>query len=150
MIKSLTAFFDEHVNIFAGESAGETHSLELAVAALLLEIVVADHEELEAERGAVTAAIRDAFDLNDEEIQDLLAAADEAVGDAVSLNDFTDVINEKFDADHKFVLMERLWKVACADDRLDKYEEYTIRKIADLLHVPHRKFIQAKHNATGG
>ncbi len=68
----------------------------------------------------------------------------------MSLNDFTDVINEKFDADHKFVLMERLWKVACADDRLDKYEEYTIRKIADLLHVPHRKFIQAKHNATGG
>ncbi|RMG28378.1 MAG: TerB family tellurite resistance protein, partial [Gammaproteobacteria bacterium] len=32
-----------------------------------------------------------------------------------------------------------------ADGRLDKYEEYLVRKLADLLHVRHADLVQAKH-----
>jgi uncharacterized tellurite resistance protein B-like protein len=38
-----------------------------------------------------------------------------------------------------------LWQVAYADGSLDPYEEALVRKIADLIYVPHREFIQAKH-----
>ncbi len=34
--------------------------------------------------------------------------------------------------------------MAFADKNLDKYEEYLIRKISDLLHVSHSDFIQQK------
>jgi uncharacterized tellurite resistance protein B-like protein len=37
-----------------------------------------------------------------------------------------------------------MWRVAFADRRLDKYEEAQIRKIADLLYVPHKDFIRTK------
>ena len=36
------------------------------------------------------------------------------------------------------------WKIAFIDDVLDMNEEYLVRKIADLLHVPHTAFIMAK------
>jgi len=44
-------------------------------------------------------------------------------------------------------IVELLWKVAFADAVLDKYEEYFVRKIADLLYVSHKDYIQAKHKA---
>ena len=34
---------------------------------------------------------------------------------------------------------------AFADGRIDKYEDYTIRKIADLIYVRHEDFMKAKH-----
>ena len=30
-------------------------------------------------------------------------------------------------------------------NQIDKYEDYTIRKIADLIYVKHSDFIKAKH-----
>jgi hypothetical protein len=40
-----------------------------------------------------------------------------------------------------------MWRVAYADRRLDKYEEYQIRRLAELLHVPHQAYIRAKLRA---
>jgi uncharacterized tellurite resistance protein B-like protein len=37
-----------------------------------------------------------------------------------------------------------LWSVAYADDKLDRYEEYYVRKIADLLYISHSDYIKAK------
>ena len=34
-----------------------------------------------------------------------------------------------------------------ADNALSQYEEHVIRKVADLLYVPHSDFIAAKHSA---
>jgi len=36
-------------------------------------------------------------------------------------------------------------KMAYADHELDKYEEHLLRRLAELLHVPHKDFIQTKH-----
>jgi uncharacterized tellurite resistance protein B-like protein len=37
-----------------------------------------------------------------------------------------------------------MWELAYADAELDKYEEYVIRKVADLIYVSHSEFIRAK------
>jgi len=39
-----------------------------------------------------------------------------------------------------------LWRIAYADNQLDKYEELMIRKVSDLLHVSHSQMIKAKHS----
>ena len=44
-------------------------------------------------------------------------------------------------------IVELLWQGAYADGHVDKYEEHLVRKIADLIHVPHRAYIRAKHLA---
>jgi uncharacterized tellurite resistance protein B-like protein len=37
--------------------------------------------------------------------------------------------------------------VALADREIHHHEEALVRRLADLLHVPHREFIRAKHLA---
>ena len=146
MINRLKQLFDQHVGAFADEPTNP-HELELSAAALLMEIGRADHDISDEERREMAAAMQASFTLDELEIEDLLASAEEAVDESVSLYDFTSIINERFDRGQKIQLLEMLWRVAFADDDLDRYEEYYIRKISDLLHVSHKDFIATKERA---
>jgi uncharacterized tellurite resistance protein B-like protein len=39
--------------------------------------------------------------------------------------------------------------VAYADGDLDKYEEHLIRRVAELIYVPHEEYIRAKLAVAG-
>ena len=146
MLDKLRAFFDQQVSSFAS-APDARHSLELAASALLLEISRADDDVSARERDVVAAAIKQVFALTDTEIEDLVETATQIVEDAVSLYDFTAIVNERFSRTQKVELLEALWAVAYADERLDRYEEYYMRKISDLLHMSHSDYIKAKHKA---
>jgi uncharacterized tellurite resistance protein B-like protein len=143
MFKTLKSIFDDNITKLS-EPSNEKHSLELASAALLFEISRADEDISKIEKHEIASALRRVFSLEEQELQNLLDAADSAVSEAVSLYEFTDVLNEKFDREQKIKLIEMLWRVAFADDTLDKYEEYYVRKIAELLHVSHKDYIKTK------
>jgi uncharacterized tellurite resistance protein B-like protein len=49
--------------------------------------------------------------------------------------------------DEKRQLITLLWRLAGTDTNIDVHEEYTIRRIADLLYVSHDDFIAAKLEA---
>ncbi len=126
------------------------HGYHVATAALLVEVMRADHEARPEERAAVLRALEAAFDdLSTEETRDLLARAEERAEDATSLYEFTRHVNRQLDRDQKAHVVELLWRVAYADGDLDKYEENLVRRIADLIHVPHAVFIRMKHRAGG-
>ena len=42
-----------------------------------------------------------------------------------------------------------LWQVALADDKLDRYEEYLVRKIAALLYVSPSDVVRMKYKVQG-
>ncbi len=65
----------------------------------------------------------------------------------VMRSDVDTKINESFDPAQKVRMIESLWSVAYADGRLSADENHTISKIADLLHVPHGAYINAKMRA---
>jgi len=60
------------------------------------------------------------------------------------------LINKGFTQEQKVTLIKTLWQIAYADGELDKYEEHMVRKMADLLHVPHLEFIKTKNQVNGG
>jgi uncharacterized tellurite resistance protein B-like protein len=64
----------------------------------------------------------------------------------ISLYEWTSIINETYEYKLRVDVIKSLWDVAYADGRIDKYEDYTIRKIADLLYVKHTDFIRTKLN----
>ncbi|MDP2091517.1 MAG: TerB family tellurite resistance protein, partial [Pseudohongiella sp.] len=70
--------------------------------------------------------------------------AEKEAQQAVSLYDFTSLINEGYGYEEKLLLVENLWRVALADEHLDKYEEQLIRKTSDLIYVSHSDFIKTK------
>lgn len=128
----------------AAPSAVSALDLERVSATLLVEIARADHEIAPAEREAIVKALQEAGQL---EAEDLHSIVDEAFADAdatVSLYENVRLINEQFDKSCKLALVEQMWRVALADGDIDGYEEYTIRKLCDLLYIKHRDFMQAK------
>lgn len=148
MFRSLKALFDEGLARLKDVST-DIDAMPLAVAALLLEVARADHAVDETERRAVVAAIARFCELEEKDLDALMTTAAEAVDASVSFYDFTRTVNERLSRQQKMELLEMLWRVAQADGRVDHYEEYYIRKLADLLYLSHGDFIRTKLKAAG-
>jgi uncharacterized tellurite resistance protein B-like protein len=116
----------------------------VAIAMLLLECARADFESQPIEMEAVRQALRVQFGLTDEALDHLVGEATAASRDAVSFHGPVSRLNAELTADDKRDLIEWLWRVAAADGRVDPQEEGLLRKLADLLYIPHADFIRAK------
>ena len=152
MIHTLRRLFEATVATAAGDAGAEEreHGYQLATAALLVEMMRADYSIRPEERETVVKALAAAFaELTPAESRELLARAEERADDATSLYEFTRIVNRHFTPEQKGHVVELLWRVAYADGDLDKYEEGLVRRIADLIHVPHSVFIRMKHRAQG-
>ena len=120
------------------------HTIDLACAVLLVEIMKADYELQSEEIASLKQQLQRLFSLSEEDSQTLLERAKQASDQTTDLFQYTDVINQHWKPAEKFKLIQGLWQVAFSDDNLDKYEEHMIRKISDLLYVSHSEFIRAK------
>ncbi len=151
MLEAIKIFFEERIAP-GGRDAhrDQQHRLRVAVAALLAEVVRMDEEITEVERAQVLASIAGKFDLDATEAAELIALAEEEALAATDLYQFTSRINRAYDPSEKVRLIEHLWRVAYADGTLHRYEDHLIRKVAELLHVPHREFIATKLRVQGG
>lgn len=145
MISRLQAFFREHLAPDADDDPA--HRRNLAAAALLIEIARADFDFGDSEEQAISQVLMGTLDLGADEVAEIVELAHEESREATSLHQFTRLINDSHELEDKKRLMTALWQVAYADGRLDKYEEQLLRRIAELLHLRHPEFIQAKHAA---
>ena len=118
-----------------------------ACIALLLETSMADEVLDESELMALKNTLQKDFQINEDEIDELIDLAKENVEDSTSLYEFTRDINDNFDAAERVKLIESMWKIAYADGNIDKYEEHIIRKVSNLIYVAHSDFIKAKLSA---
>ena len=123
------------------------HQLAVAATALMVQLSRVDSDEDERELKIIVDCAVDAHQVTREEAEEILADALEHADDATSLYEFTGKINETLDQAEKQSLLSSIWQVALADGRIDKYEEHLIRRMADLLHLNHREYMQARHQA---
>jgi len=132
----------EGEGVTSRKATGE--SLKLATAALLIEAVKADDSISEEELVTLREGLEKRFGIDAAETETLIRLAEEETAEAVSLYGFTSLINKGFKYDEKKGIIELLWKVVYADSVLEKHEEHLVRRIADLLQVSHKDFIEAK------
>ena len=118
-----------------------------ACIALLLETSMADEILDESELMALKNTLQKDFQINEDEIDELIGLTKENIEDSTSLYEFTRDINDNFDAAERVKLIESMWKIAYADGNIDKYEEHIIRKVSNLIYVAHSDFIKAKLSA---
>lgn len=147
MLKNLKAFFQEHLNLETTDPAKLQQRLQLACAALLIEVARADTSQDGVEIEALRRVLSQQFTLDTATLDELVQLAEVESDMATSLYEFTQLINDEFSAEEKEQLMRWMWLVAYADGEVDKYEEHLIRKLGDLLYIPHRQFIKAKLEA---
>tara|TARA_B100000902_G_C26716425_1_gene624436 strand:- start:28 stop:468 length:441 start_codon:yes stop_codon:yes gene_type:complete len=122
-------------------------ALELTCAALMFEVARADFAVDATELDTVNALLIKQFDLTSEEVASVTEQAAQQADAATCLHEFTRTLNELASAEEKRALLAMMWRVAMADDVLSRYEEHLIRKVADLLYLPHSDFMAAKQQA---
>ena len=142
MLKSIQNIF-RHRNQEVSDSS-EIYQRELAYASLLVEVIKSDDKFDDRERAKLFDVLSEKLEIRDDELQNFAELAKQKSDESTSLYEFTREINDKYEYDEKVKLIEDLWRIAYSDGRLDKYEDYVIRKVADLIYVTHSDFIKSK------
>ena len=134
-------------NFSKKEELNEEPDLSLlnnACAALLVEIAFADKDFEEREKQSLKESLIQTYGIEESQIQEIIDDAQLTVNESTSLYGYTRIVNDEFEYNDKLDLLRNLWKVAYADDNLDKYEEHLLRKISDLIHISHSDYINIK------
>ena len=145
MLKAIKQFFENNIGRIEEQAQDSQHRLQVATTALLLEIARADFKIEAQELEQIAAGLQAKFALSEQAVQELMTIARQEAEQAVSYYEFTSLINKGFSFEQKLQVIELMWQIAYADNYLQKYEEALVRKISDLLYIPHSDFIAAKH-----
>ena len=122
----------------------EKNIINNACAALLVETALADKVFNIEEIDSMKRTLREVYEIDEKDLDELISESEKKVSESTSLYEYTRLINDLCDYQDKLKLINNLWTIAFADKHLDKYEEFLIRKISDLLYVSHSDFIQQK------
>lgn len=128
------------------EKREEDHhkKLQIATAALFVEMAKADGNFSDEERERVIHTMRNTFHLDEACVQELIELSEKKLEESISVYEFTSIINDHFNRDEKLELLEDLWKIIYVDDKLDKYEDRLVKVIGGMLNVNHKDIINAK------
>lgn len=146
MLRNLKDFVSNALRDGNAPDGNREHALQLATAALLIEIAQADYDEgNQLEDKLIRQLLQTHFELTESETDDLFDLAHQEAQKTVSLHDFTRQLHGELSVEEKSRILEMLWRVAYADKSLDKYEDHLVRKIADLLYIPHGEIIRIRN-----
>ena len=148
-MKAISDFFknitsNKQINIKPGSLESFEDEMILSICVLLIEVSKSDDDYDDLEKTKIIDLLEKQFSLNHDQIDTLMKMADKKNNEIISLHEFTASINKEYTYSEKKNVIKMLWDIAYSDGRIDKYEDYTIRKISDLLYVKHSDFIKAK------
>lgn len=123
---------------------------QVSVCAILLEVAWADDDFAPEERETIVGLLREHFGLGAGEVEELIALTEAERARMTDLWPFTHSISRTYSPDEKLELMEMVWQVVFADDKLDDHEDQLVRKLQTMLAVNHSLVIKAKLKARKG
>lgn len=144
MINKIKLFFEQYITLSDPNQITE-ENLQLACAALFIEMMHMDDKLCSEETEMILKRVSDIFGLSIENANSLISLATLERRQATDYFQFTSLINKGFSQQQKITVIKTLWQIAYADGELDMHEEHLVRKMADLLHVPHLDFIRSKN-----
>jgi uncharacterized tellurite resistance protein B-like protein len=123
------------------------HTLQLATAVLLIEVMRSDAESSDGELATILNILKERFKLSDAELAKLSELASKTATAANDYQQFTALINRDLELSEKVRIIEYMWQVAYADRQISAHENHLMRKIAALLYIPHGDYVAAKMRA---
>jgi len=120
--------------------------INLACAIILLEVSYSDFEIKEVETDKMLKFFETDLNLSKDKSIWLNEEAQKLHKDTNCLRKYIKLINDSYTKEEKVNLINIAWKIARADNEIDKYEEHRIRKISELLYLNHSDFIKEKIN----
>ena len=118
--------------------------MRLATAAVLLDIGYADGTLTPDEETDLVDYLERAFALGDADARDLLSAAQEIRNRTIDHFAMTHYIRTHATLEERIEIVRTMWRMVYADRKLTDYENYLVRKLADLLGLEHHVMIDTK------
>ncbi len=123
-------FFDIYMRPTAGRMLNRDGiEFRYAAAAVLIACSKADMDEDPMEKQVIRSILNETFKISEKTIDRLISMAD-AASEGEYLEQVTSLIRQQFSERDKRFLLEKLWRVAYADGRIDRYEEEFIDRVA--------------------
>jgi uncharacterized tellurite resistance protein B-like protein len=145
MIDLIKRFFDKSAVDSDGASSKATeHDVRVATCALLVEMARIDEKFTDAELETILGVLKEKYGLLPDHAGALLSEADKELEESVDLWQFARLINENYTAAEKITIIETLWQIVFVDGRMDKYENYLMHKLSNLLRLSHQQLMEAK------
>jgi len=119
----------------------------VAVCAILLEVAEADRDFAPEERETIVALLGEHFGLERGEVEALIDFTRAERARTPDLWPFTNAIARAYGEPEKLRLLEMVWQVIFADQRLDAHEDHLARRLQGMLSVNHSVLIEAKQRA---
>ena len=119
----------------------------ISAISLMIEVSLADEIMDISEIETLKKVLLEEFDVSEANLDSLISDAKNNQNSSTSLYEFTRKINDEYEFNEKKNLILSMWKIAYADGNIDKYEEYVIRKVSDLIYISHPDFIESKQVA---
>jgi len=126
------------------EHAFEDEDFRLAATALLVRAATIDGHFDHAERAKLHDRLKSRFALDDAAAAALIEEATVAEQEAVGLYRFTSLLDRTLDDEGRRHLIEVMWEIVYADDRVSEFEDNLLWRVADLLHVSSRDRIELR------
>jgi uncharacterized tellurite resistance protein B-like protein len=120
-----------------------------AAAALLVHTATIDGAIADSERAKLRGLIKQRFNLDDAEADELVAAAAAAEQQSIDLYQFTARLNRAFDDAARARMVEMMWQIVYADGTVTEFEDNLIWRAADLLHVSRHERIALREQVAG-
>jgi uncharacterized tellurite resistance protein B-like protein len=128
----------------ADNKVNEIPNTNLSCAILLIEVSYADFNISDIEINSIINLFVEKMNLSKKDAEWLSEEAKSLHADTNCLRKYIKIINENYSNLQKKDLIDMAWKIARADNVVDKHEEHRIRKLSELLHLNHNDFIKAK------
>ena len=123
------------------------HTLQVAIAVLLIEVMQSDAECAFEEQAAILRILKERFHLSDAEVKTLTERGQQASREANDFHQFTALINRELELPEKIQIVEYLWQIVYADGKVSAHENHIMRKLVDLLHISLGDNVAAKMRA---
>jgi uncharacterized tellurite resistance protein B-like protein len=122
----------------------------LAAAALLVHTATIDGNMSDAEQTKLHTVIKQRFNLDDEETDELVAEATVAEQQAIDLYHFTARLNRSLDERGRARVVEMMWQIVFADGTVTEFEDNLIWRAADLLGISRHERLALRERVAGG
>lgn len=148
-LSSLKRFLSESFASPAENPVDREEAVRTATAAILLEIAYADDSFSLAEEARLLDFLRNRFSLSEEHARDLLEEADSMRAKTIDHFHLTNLLRGTLPLAERIEIVKAMWRLVYTDDDLHQYENYLVRKLADLLGLEHHVMIDAKMAVRG-
>ena len=110
---------------------------KLAVAALLIHLANIDGKVTLEETAAIVTALKDHFELSEDQIDQLMKIARQKDADAVDFYRFTAIIT-RLEMEQRLEIITMMWSVVYADNENHELEDNMVWRVAELIGVSSR------------